>query len=87
MFEGIYDKDAEAWNAMISGVAMNGDARKSLELFDSMVKSGTKPTKTTFVAVLTTCTHAKMVKEGLKLFQQMSSVYGVEPQRALCMCC
>ncbi|KAK0570751.1 hypothetical protein LWI29_005854 [Acer saccharum] len=81
VFKGISDKDAGAWNAMISGVAMNGDARKSLELFDSMVKSGTKPTKTTFVAVLTTCTHAKMVKEGLKLFQQMSSVYGVEPQR------
>ncbi|KAI9191455.1 hypothetical protein LWI28_008680 [Acer negundo] len=81
VFEGISDKDAGAWNAMICGVAMNGDARKSLELFDSMVKSGTKPTKTTFVAALTTCTHAKMVKEGLKLFEQMSSVYGVEPQR------
>lgn len=80
VFEGISNKDAGAWNAMISGVAMNGDAKKSLELFDRMVKSGTQPTETTFVAVLTTCTHAKMVRDGLNLFENMSAVYGVEPQ-------
>ncbi|KAJ0089526.1 hypothetical protein Patl1_13100 [Pistacia atlantica] len=80
VFEGISSKDAAAWNAMISGVAMHGDARKSLELFDRMVISGTQPTETTFVAILTTCTHARMVKEGLKLFEEMRSVYWVEPQ-------
>ncbi|XP_031252631.1 pentatricopeptide repeat-containing protein At5g66520-like [Pistacia vera] len=80
VFEGISSKDAAAWNAMISGVAMHGGARKSLELFDRMVISGTQPTETTFVAILTTCTHARMVKEGLKLFEEMRSVYWVEPQ-------
>lgn len=81
VFEGISRKDAGAWNAVISGVAMNGDARKSLQLFERMIKSGTKPTETTFVAVLTSCTHAKRVEEGIKLFKQMKTVYGVEPQR------
>ncbi|XP_038710652.1 pentatricopeptide repeat-containing protein At5g48910-like isoform X2 [Tripterygium wilfordii] len=80
VFDGIYDKDAGAWNAMISGVAMNGDARKSLELFNQMIASGTQPTETTFVALLTACTHARMVKEGVKLFEEMGSVYGVEPK-------
>ncbi|KAJ4708277.1 Pentatricopeptide repeat-containing protein [Melia azedarach] len=80
VFEGISKKDAGAWNAMISGVAMNGDATKSLELFNRMVKSGIQPTETTFVAVLSSCTHARLVKEGLKLFGQMNTVYGVEPQ-------
>ncbi|GAV68343.1 PPR domain-containing protein/PPR_2 domain-containing protein/PPR_3 domain-containing protein [Cephalotus follicularis] len=80
VFEGIANKDAGAWNAMISGVAMNGDARKSLQLFDEMVKNGTQPTERTFVAVLTACTHARMVKEGLKLFEQMNSSYGVNPR-------
>lgn len=79
-FRLIPDKDAEAWNAMISGVAMNGDARKSLELFNDMVSNRTQPTETTFVAVLTACTHARLVKEGLKLFEQMSADYGIEPQ-------
>ncbi|XP_057755415.1 pentatricopeptide repeat-containing protein At5g48910-like [Arachis stenosperma] len=80
VFDRIASKDAGAWNAMISGVALNGDARKSLELFHQMVACGTKPTETTFVAVLTACTHAKMVKEGLQLFDEISSIYGVVPQ-------
>lgn len=80
VFESISNKDAGAWNAMISGVAMNGDARKSLELFNQMATTGTQPTDTTFVAVLTACTHAKMVDEGLKLFEQMGTTYRVEPR-------
>ncbi|XP_027368204.1 pentatricopeptide repeat-containing protein At5g66520-like [Abrus precatorius] len=80
VFESIVDKDAGAWNAMISGVALNGDARKSLELFHQMVASGTDPNETTFVALLTACTHAKMVPQGLRLFEEMSSTYGVAPQ-------
>ncbi|CAJ1975466.1 unnamed protein product [Sphenostylis stenocarpa] len=72
--------DAGAWNAMISGVALNGDAEKSLELFCQMAASGTKPNETTFVAVLTACTHAKMIQQGLWLFEEMSSSYGVSPK-------
>lgn len=80
VFESIPDKDAGTWNAMISGVAMNGDARKSLDLFNRMATTGTQPTDTTFVAVLTACTHAKMVAAGLKLFEQMGTTYRVEPR-------
>jgi len=75
VFESIPDKDEGAWNAMISGVA-----RKSLDLFNRMAATGTQPTDTTFVAVLTACTHAKMVAEGLKLFEQMGTIYRVEPR-------
>uniref|UniRef100_A0A5B7BWD9 Pentatricopeptide repeat-containing protein n=1 Tax=Davidia involucrata TaxID=16924 RepID=A0A5B7BWD9_DAVIN len=80
VFEGIPNKDAGAWNAIISGVAMNGDARKSLELFSKMAIDGTRPTETTFVAVLTACKHAKLVEEGLTIFEQMDTLYGIEPR-------
>ncbi|KDP32395.1 hypothetical protein JCGZ_13320 [Jatropha curcas] len=80
VFKGIVSKDAQAWNAMISGVAMNGDAKKSLELFYDMISSGVQPTETTFVAILSACSHGMMVNEGLILFEQMSSVYGIEPK-------
>ncbi|XP_047177249.1 pentatricopeptide repeat-containing protein At5g66520-like [Vigna umbellata] len=86
VFQSIADKDAGAWNAMICGVALNGDAEKSLELFYQMAASGTKPNETTFVAVLTACTHAKMVQQGLWLFEEMSSSYGVVPKREHCAC-
>ncbi|ESW10302.1 hypothetical protein PHAVU_009G197700 [Phaseolus vulgaris] len=80
VFQSIVNKDAGAWNAMICGVALNGDAEKSLELFYQMAASGTKPNETTFVAVLTACTHAKMVQQGLWLFEEMSSSYGIAPK-------
>ncbi|KAF8406947.1 hypothetical protein HHK36_006068 [Tetracentron sinense] len=80
VFEGIPNKDVSAWNAIISGVAMNGYARKSLELFSRMGVHGTKPTEATFIAILTACTHARLVDEGLKLFEQMGTLFKVEPQ-------
>ncbi|XP_043699737.1 pentatricopeptide repeat-containing protein At5g66520-like [Telopea speciosissima] len=80
VFEGIQNKDVKAWNAIISGVAMNGDAKKSFELFERMNAYGMQPTEVTFVAILTACTHAGLVDEGLILFEQMGFVYGVEPQ-------
>ncbi|KAF3453689.1 hypothetical protein FNV43_RR04130 [Rhamnella rubrinervis] len=81
VFDGIANKDAAAWNAMIIGLSMNGLAGKSLELFNRMAIDGVQPTESTFVAVLTACTHAKMVDEGLKLFDQMDTIYKVEPER------
>lgn len=80
VFEGIGNKDSGAWNAIISGVAVNGDARKSIELFKKMLASEVQPNETTFVAVLTACTHARLVDEGLELFEKMGSLYGVEPK-------
>ncbi|KAK4397046.1 putative pentatricopeptide repeat-containing protein, chloroplastic [Sesamum angolense] len=78
VFDQIHDKDSRAWNAIISGLALNGDAKKSLELFDNMVLSGTQPTEATFVAVLTACTHAKLLDKGLSLFENMVKIYKIE---------
>ncbi|KAG8375997.1 hypothetical protein BUALT_Bualt09G0017200 [Buddleja alternifolia] len=80
VFEEIHDKDSGAWNAIIAGVAINGDAMKSLELFDRMILSGTQPNETTFVNILTACTHAKFVDKGMSLFESMGSVYNIGPR-------
>lgn len=81
-FEKIQNKDSRAWNAIISGVALNGDATKALRLFDEMIEKGlSQPTEATFVAILTACTHAKMVQKGLSLFKNMAKVYKIEPKK------
>lgn len=80
VFEGIQDKDSQAWNSIISGVALNGDVSKALELFNDMVHSNTQPTDATFVAVLTACTHANIVFEGIYLFESMSRDFNIEPK-------
>lgn len=80
VFDDIPDKDSGVWNAIISGVAMNGDGVKSLELFDSMITCGAQPTEATFVVVLAACSHAKLVKKGLSLFKKMDNVYEIKPR-------
>ncbi|XP_076941191.1 pentatricopeptide repeat-containing protein At2g20540-like [Bidens hawaiensis] len=80
VFETILVKDTGAWNAIISGLAMNGEARKSIELLNRMETVKIKPSEATFVAILTACTHTKMVNEGVELFDRMGRVYGVEPR-------
>lgn len=80
VFQGIPTKDSGAWNAIISGVAMNGDAGQSFELFQRMGSNGIQPNERTLIAVLSACTHSKLVKEGLSLFEQMSGVYGIKPR-------
>lgn len=80
VFDQIHDKDSGAWNAIISGFAMNGDAMKALGLFNDMVSSGTQPNEATFVTVLTACTHAKLVDYGYSLFENMEKVYKMRPK-------
>ncbi|CAH9110524.1 unnamed protein product [Cuscuta europaea] len=80
VFEGISCKDTGSWNALLSGFAMNGDALKSLRVFDEMMSSGAQPNETTFVSLLSACTHAKLIDSGLILYDKMSSVYGVKPR-------
>ncbi|XP_071737223.1 pentatricopeptide repeat-containing protein At5g06540-like [Rutidosis leptorrhynchoides] len=80
VFNSIYVKDTGAWNAIISGLAMNGKAKSSLELLNEMASLNIQPSAATFVAILTACTHTKLVKEGLELFEKMDRLYGVKPQ-------
>ncbi|KAM0037197.1 putative tetratricopeptide-like helical domain superfamily [Helianthus debilis subsp. tardiflorus] len=80
VFDTISVKDTGAWNAIISGLAMNGEALKSLELLNRMALVKIQPSEATFVAILAACTHTKLVKEGVELFDQMDRVYGVKPQ-------
>ncbi|XAR73022.1 hypothetical protein NMG60_11019870 [Bertholletia excelsa] len=86
VFQDIPNKDAGAWNAVISGLSLSGDARKLLKLFSKMVSDGIQPTETTFIALLTACTHSRLVDEGLNLFREMDSLYGVKPKLEHCAC-
>ncbi|KAG9459650.1 hypothetical protein H6P81_004158 [Aristolochia fimbriata] len=80
VFYGTSPKDVAAWNAIISGVAMSGDSGKSVQLFKAMLESGIQPNDVTFIAILSSFTHSGLVNEGLKFYNQMSTVYGVEPR-------
>ncbi|KAL3812826.1 hypothetical protein ACJIZ3_014094 [Penstemon smallii] len=73
-------KTLASWNAMISGFAMHGDAKRAIELFSGMGKEGFKPDEITFVSVLSACCHGGLTDLGREYFNSMIRDYNITPQ-------
>ncbi|KAK1268525.1 Pentatricopeptide repeat-containing protein [Acorus gramineus] len=70
-----------AWNALITGLAVNGRARESLEVYERMRRSVTaRPDGVTFLGALTACVHCGLVDEGRACFESMSREYGIRAE-------
>ncbi|KAK1292396.1 Pentatricopeptide repeat-containing protein [Acorus calamus] len=70
-----------AWNALITGLAVNGRARESLEVYERMRRSMTaRPDGVTFLGALTACVHCGLVNEGRACFESMSREYGIRAE-------
>ncbi|KAL2892417.1 hypothetical protein RDABS01_008326 [Bienertia sinuspersici] len=80
VFESVKGKDVDHWNAMIGGLAIHGLGELAFELFMEMQKLLLKPDDITFIALLTACGHAGLVKEGYICFELMRRVHKLEPR-------
>ncbi|KAG9442313.1 hypothetical protein H6P81_018167 [Aristolochia fimbriata] len=80
IFKALPRKDVYPWTAMITGLAMHGHGKRSLDLFSTMLSSGVQPNAVTFTGVLCACSHGGLVDQGRSYFYSMSSVYGIEPK-------
>ncbi|KAJ1290066.1 hypothetical protein BS78_02G213900 [Paspalum vaginatum] len=76
------NKILDTWNAMLAGFTANGCCERALELFTRMESTGLVPNKITFNSVLNACSHGGLVEEGMRCFERMSRVYGIEPDIA-----
>ncbi|KAI3692817.1 hypothetical protein L6452_32641 [Arctium lappa] len=79
IFDNMKQHDLVAWTAMIMGCALHGHAYDAISLFEQMELEGFRPNSVAFVAVLTACSHAGMVNEGLKCFNKMVKQYKITP--------
>ncbi|KAL3830366.1 hypothetical protein ACJIZ3_019168 [Penstemon smallii] len=77
VFNAMRLMDIVSWNSMLKAYALHGKAKESLNLFEQM---DIKPDETTFVALLSSCSHAGFVKEGTKIFDTMYEKYEIAPQ-------
>ncbi|KAF8394725.1 hypothetical protein HHK36_020942 [Tetracentron sinense] len=80
LFDGMHQRNTISWNAMLVGVVMHGDGESALMLFFEMQKVGVKPDDITFIAIFTACSYSGMTYEGLQMFRNMCTVYGIEPK-------
>ncbi|PNT71174.1 pentatricopeptide repeat-containing protein At2g20540-like isoform X2 [Brachypodium distachyon] len=80
LFNGMAEKDVISWSTMVGGLAAHGRAQEAVQLFTEMERQGTvKPNGITFVGLLSACSHAGLLDEGLDYFDRMNDVYGIEP--------
>lgn len=68
------------WNTMISGAAFNGKSDLGINMYKCMIETHVIPNETTFVAVLTCCSHSGCVDMARELFTSMATDHGIEPK-------
>ncbi|XP_057771643.1 pentatricopeptide repeat-containing protein At3g22690-like [Salvia miltiorrhiza] len=78
VFWSMKERDVSAWTTAIGAMAMEGNGERALELFHEMVRRGIAPDQVAFSGVLTACSHAGLVDEGMLVFNSMKE-YGIVP--------
>ncbi|KAH7314972.1 hypothetical protein KP509_21G029400 [Ceratopteris richardii] len=78
-FDRMREHDLIAWNALITAYTKQGHGELTLQVFSKMKTAGIQPDEVTFVSVLSACSHAGLVDEGVKLFNSMQRVHFITP--------
>jgi pentatricopeptide repeat protein len=79
VFENMSEKNIFSYTVMISGLAIHGHGREALKVFSEMVEEGFEPDHVVFVGVLSACSHAGLVDEGLQCFKTMQCEQKINP--------
>ncbi|XP_057860968.1 pentatricopeptide repeat-containing protein At3g63370, chloroplastic-like [Cryptomeria japonica] len=87
LFDKMPQRNVVSWTTVISGYAMHGYGKDALKLFELMQHSGTYPDHVSYVCILFACSHAGLVDEGCKYFNDMSDTYCIIPtmEHYVCM--
>lgn len=80
VFRHSEEKSESAWNTMIAAYGYHGNGEKAIKLFHEMCETGTRVTKSTFVSILSACSHSGLVNQGLWYYECMLEKYGVQPE-------
>jgi len=87
VFNEMPSHNVVSWTTMLQGCPMHGHGKEALQHFEKMCEEGVKPDIATFLCLLSACTHAGLVDEGLRCFHSMSTDYMIyqEPEHYSCM--
>lgn len=78
VFEEMTVRDIVSWNSVIQALGQNGLGRQALAVAERALELRMY-NGNTFIAILTSCSHAGLVVEGLSYFDAMAKKHGVEP--------
>ncbi|CAI9774613.1 unnamed protein product [Fraxinus pennsylvanica] len=75
------DHDVISWNSIITSCAQHGYGSEAIQIFEQMRRREIKPNLTTFLAVLTACSHVGLLEKGLEYFDMMKSNDSLPPPK------
>ncbi|XP_052198063.1 pentatricopeptide repeat-containing protein At5g66520-like [Diospyros lotus] len=79
VFDAMPNRDVYAFTSLISGLANHGQSARVFELLIRMQNEGFEPNDVTFICILSACSRMGLVEEGLRIFESMRKVYGIDP--------
>ncbi|GAB2223759.1 hypothetical protein Droror1_Dr00004499 [Drosera rotundifolia] len=79
VFDNMSKRNAVSWTSMLASYGFHGRGEDALHIFEEMKKAGFNPDGVTFLVLLYACSHSGMTDHGIKLFDSMSSKFGVAP--------
>ncbi|KAL8247278.1 hypothetical protein R6Q59_008494 [Mikania micrantha] len=80
LFDEMPVRNVISWTALVSALGLHGQGKDALERFKQMEMDGIEPDKLAFIAVLSACRHAGLVKDGMEIFEILKEKYGIEPE-------
>ena len=78
-FNELQVQDVVSWSSLMACYAQLGQAKRVLILFNGMISEGIVPDPVSFLVLLTTCSHAGIVEEGEKVFDDMDGIHNLVP--------
>ncbi|KAL2925587.1 hypothetical protein RDABS01_011799 [Bienertia sinuspersici] len=79
VFGNTSKKDISTWNSMIGGLSINGFGEEAVGMFHKMLEDDYKPNEITFINILSACSHAGYLIDGLKIMNIMIHDYDIQP--------
>jgi pentatricopeptide repeat protein len=80
IFESMAERSVITWNVMIVGLGTHGYGLEAVTLFHRMEDERAPMDNLSILAVLTACTHAGLVSEGLGIFHRMKKDFRIDPK-------
>ena len=71
--------DIVTWSSMVSSYAYLGHANDAMHLFERMLQQGIQPDGIAFLGVLSACSQAGLIEDGLRYFLMMTRGYLIDP--------
>ncbi|XP_061343057.1 pentatricopeptide repeat-containing protein At1g31920 [Gastrolobium bilobum] len=79
VFQNMAEKNRYSYTVMISGLAIHGRGGEALRVFSEMLEEGLEPDDVVYVGVLSACSNAGLVDEGLQCFNRMQFEHKIKP--------